>query len=70
MAACTQQQLDELAQLVSPQEVAIVCSTYNVNGLGAQGAVLKYLLQQKQNEWNSQSESNFLLTSAYLVFLM
>lgn len=70
MASCTPSQLASVLELVQDSTTAqAVCDRFNVGSLGAQAAVISYLSRRSQQSTNSLN-IQFLLFSAYLVFIM
>jgi len=68
--SCTDPQLASVLALVDDDAVAeTICSTFNVTDLGATNAVVKYSLGLTK-EVQTGTNVSFLLTSAYLVFVM
>jgi ammonium transporter, Amt family len=67
--SCTDAQLAKVVALAGDTAAASICETYNITETGASDAVLMYTLGLAQ-EVQTGSNVSFLLTSAYLVFVM
>jgi ammonium transporter, Amt family len=67
--SCTDEQLAKVVALAGDTAATSICETYNITETGASDAVLMYTLGLAQ-EVQTGANVSFLLTSAYLVFVM